>query len=198
MDVNDFILINLDTLTSSLMQDVKYTWKQFIPSERNSQIAWYRQHDAIDPIMSLVRQPSKTFGMILEKIINDRFNLTKITNQTYDSFSKIHNLNFEIKSARYWNRTFNCKWQHFQLNYEFDYALLAIVTFNDIIVYIISRTLLFSDEFRDRKIMRPQGRDANQGWWVNKNDIDKYLVRVNHISDIIKYHHSGGSVSNRE
>lgn len=146
----------------------------------NSQLSYYKQNRSSETVLRLVELESKGFGSIMEKIIIEQFNLGKRTSSQNDA--TLNGVKFEIKSARYWSGIDDCKWQHIELHYDYQYILFALLDFDEIKCWCLSKDKLI--ELSDRGIVKKQGI---QGYWTEKSKIMDYLTPVKNVSELEKY-----------
>ncbi len=150
-------------------------------TNKKGQLQYYKKMNSHTSVCKLVELGSKSFGSECENIICEIFNLGPRTSSQNDGTRNGKKL--EIKCARYWvddNNTGNCKWQHLEPDYDYDYALFALLDFHGWKVWGIKKSLLMG-ELRDKKIVTNQGK---QGWWVNKSNIEPYLTPIHSIADL--------------
>ena len=127
-------------------------------------------------ILKLVKLPSKTFGAISEKIIKKIFKITKGTNCQHDGIK--YGKKIEIKTARYWSSKDDCRWQHIELEYDYDIVIFALLDFHGWKFWCIKKVLM--GKLRKKKIITNQGK---QGLWTEKSKIISFLTPINSISD---------------
>ena len=106
-----------------------HLWSSYLPSV-STQYDFYKAHTSDLYILSLAKMPSKTFGTVCEKIIRTLFNMTKRTQHQHDAIYNYSRI--EIKSARYWNTSNDCKWQHIEPSYEYDELWFVLLEINSI------------------------------------------------------------------
>jgi hypothetical protein len=159
-------------LSASYWKNTK-TFKSI--KEKETQIKYYKKMNSCEEVLQLVDLESKPFGSESEKIIREIFNLEPRTSSQNDGTK--NGKKIEIKSARYWAGNDDCRWQHLEPDYDYEYALFALLDFQGWKVWGIKKSLLMG-EMRDKKIVTFQGK---QGWWVKKSAIVSYLTPINNI-----------------
>lgn len=154
-----------------------------LTKQKKSQLLFYKENNASSNVLSLVDKESKSFGTIIEHMIREYYNIEKIAESQCDGIK--HGKKVEIKSARYWNYTYDCKWQHLEKDYDYDYVILVLLDFKEIKTWLISKEELFSKELIHKKIVRKQG---NQGYIISKKAISPYLIEINknNVNDLLK------------
>jgi len=151
--------------------------------KRESQFDFYKRNNSSPEILSLIDNESKSFGSLMEKIISEVFQLEKRFNEQHDGI--FDSKKIEIKSARYWLNTKNdCKWQHIELDYDYDICILSLVDFNEICCWAISKSDLVKLEMNENKIITKQGK---QGYWFKKSSIEKYLYPIKNKEDLQEF-----------
>lgn len=157
------------------------TWihcKAFVElRKKETQASYYAKQGACPEVMSLVLLDSKPFGSAGEKMLQELFRLGPRTGSQNDGTRGGKKL--EIKCARYWASTDDCRWQHLEPNHDYDAALLALLTFNGWATWFISKSRLMA--LRDKKIVSFQGL---QGYWAKKSDLLPYLTAVHSVEEL--------------
>lgn len=154
---------------------------------KESQYDYYKKNTDDPDILSIVSMESKRFGSVSEQIIRGKLVISSTTDTTNDGCK--NNKLFEIKSARYWAGTNDCKWQHLEFDYEYDFAIFGLLDFEGYKVYLISKKDLDKCRninrkntnrisLRRKKIVTHQGK---QGWWCQKNHIIDYLTEITSV-----------------
>jgi hypothetical protein len=145
----------------------------FITSNKKlSQFDFYKKNNATENVLSLVKLQSKTFGTICEKIVYEMLNLQPRTSSQNDA--TYNNNKIEIKCARYWSETNNCKWQHIEIGHDFDFILFVLLDFTDFKIWGIKKKKLIK--------IGKLTKQGLQGMWVNKNDIIEHLTQIYPLS----------------
>ncbi len=146
--------------------------------EKETQIKYYKRMNSCDEVLQLVDLESKPFGSESEKMIQEIFNLGPRTSTQNDGTRNGRKI--EIKAARYWGGSSDCKWQHLEPEHDYEIALFALLDFQGWKVWAIKKETLMG-ELRDKKIVTYQGK---QGWWVKKSAIIPYLTPINTIAEL--------------
>ena len=149
-------------------------------SYRNSQLLYYKKNNANAEVLKLVALESRPFGIVCEKLLSEILHLGPRTSSQNDA--TFDGKKIEIKCARYWAGKDDCKWQHFEPEYDYEYVLVALLDFQKWKVWGIKKSFLMG-ELRDKKILTFQGK---QGWWTMKKDILPYLTPINSTNDLEK------------
>ena len=155
--------------------------------EKNNQYDFYKRNRASEEILHLTKLESKSFGSIMERIVIEKFNFSKRNSHQNDCTYKDKKI--EIKSSRYWisKKENDAKFQHIELEYDFDYIIFCLLDFTEIKIYITSKQNLFL--LKNKNILCKQG---NQGYWAKFSEILKFIHPVRNLKDIdfyINYHH---------
>jgi len=146
--------------------------------EKETQRKYYRRMNASPEVLELVDLDSKPFGAAGEKILIEIFKLGKRTSSENDA--TLNGKKIEIKCARYWAGTDDCKWQHLEPEHDYEYALLAVLEFHGWSVWAIKKSVLMGAP-RDEEIVTSQGK---QGWWTEKSKIRPYLTPIKTLADL--------------
>ena len=151
------------------------TYKQI--GNKLSQLEFYKQNNCAPEICKIVELESKSFGTFSENMIVELFKLEPRTSSQNDGvkFGK----KIEIKTARYWTGTKDCKWQHIELDYDYDFIILALLDFNGFNVWGLKKSILISD-LKTKNILTIQGK---QGYWMKKSEALPYLTPINTMLD---------------
>ena len=168
---------NQDILSSNYWKYTK-AYKELMDTE--SQLQYYTRMQASEDVLRIVGVESKRFGSIAEKIICEIFKLGPRTSSQNDGVR--NNKKIEIKCARYWGGTDNCKWQHLEPDHDYEYVLFGLLDFHTWKIWGIKKSVLMG-EMREKKIVTYQGK---QGWWCEKNKIIDYLTPINNNNDLDK------------
>ena len=154
-------------------------YKEIISNYNESQYAYYKKNGSSREVLEIVSMESKRFGSVSEKIISKTYNLEPRTSSENDGVKQ--NKKIEIKCARYWAGTDECKWQHLEPEYDYDCVLFGLLDFNGIWnIWGIKKAMLMG-ELREKKIVTYQGK---QGWWCNKSKVIKYCTIIKSMSDL--------------
>ena len=158
-------------------------WRQYYHKEKSNykenQYIYYKKNGSSREVLEIVSMESKRFGSVSEKIISKIYNLEPRTSSENDGVKQ--NKKIEIKCARYWAGTDECKWQHLEPEYDYDCVLFGLLDFNGIWnIWGIKKAMLMG-ELREKKIVTYQGK---QGWWCNKSKVIKYCTIIKSMSDL--------------
>lgn len=127
---------------------------------------FYQLNNAHPVIQRIVSLENRKFGSVVEKILREHFQLSPPESSRHDAiFRRIgrRDTKLEIKAARYWAGTNNCKWQHLEPNYDFTHILFVLIDFHKMRVWIAEKEPLFSLGY-----LTKQGQ---QGYWGEKNQL---------------------------
>jgi len=108
--------------------------------DKQTQIKYYKSMNSCEEVLQLVDLESKPFGTESEKIIQEIFKLGPRTSPQNDG--TLNGKKIEIKSARYWACKDDCVWQHLEPDYDYEYALFALLDFQCWKIWGIKKTLL--------------------------------------------------------
>ena len=136
---------------------------------KQTQIGYYESKNAAPEILQLVALESKAFGSAAEEILKEVFGLGKRTNTQHDATWQGKKI--EIKAARYWAGTENCRWQHLEPDHDYEYVLFALLGFQEWNCWILPKTTIMG-ELREKHVVTFQGK---QGWWVTKSALEPWL-----------------------
>jgi hypothetical protein len=148
---------------------------------KESQYDYYKRNHSSPIILNLVALNGHLFGHTMERIMRSLYNMDPRTSTQHDGIFSGHKI--EIKCARYWNGTTNCRWQHLQLNHDYDIAMLVLVDFHKVNVWAIHKSLLMGTLLKNG-IVTKQG---NQGYWTSKSDIISYLSTIETMQDLTSF-----------
>ena len=165
--------------------------KNFITPK--SQYDYYLENNASEQILKYVSLQGKTFGeKYMEPLAAEWFSLDARTDSGHDH-NKL-NRRLEQKSARYHANGNDWKWQHIEMNHQWEYLLLCGLDFKEIKFYIGSRTI--GDRLIDDKIIEGQGKRGSpqQGYWFTRcifktknKDFNNYFKEVKNEKQLIRY-----------
>ena len=142
--------------------------------------SFYKNNNAEPEIQRIISLENRKFGSVIEKMIREIFSLSPPESTQHDAIF-IHDgrrTKIEIKAARYWAGTSNCKWQHLEPDYDYTHILFILVDFDALRVWVADKALLF-----EHGILVPQG---NQGYWGDKDALlaSGYLTEVHTAPDL--------------
>ena len=148
----------------------------------NTQVDYYIENGSHPDIIKLVSLGNKSFGERTQRIIKECLNLDNPTNSGHDVQQTSTGNKMEVKSSRFWVNTGDWRWQHIMENHEYDYLLLCGVNFDNIDVFIISKTDFLN--LKESGLVTQQGNAEGQGLWCNYRDIKDYLTQIKNIEDL--------------
>ena len=163
-----------------------------------TQYDFYKKNNASQEILKYTNLQGRTFGeKYMESIACEYFNLDKRSSSTHDHIKC--NKKIEQKSARYHANGNSWKWQHIELDHDWDYLLLTGLDFNEIVFYIGTKRIV--KLLIQKKIITGQGKKDKSGiskpqqaYWFSKcvfkkNNLDfnKYFTKVLNEKELIDY-----------
>ena len=146
-------------------------WKKLEFLNKESQLEYYIRNNACPEVLKLVGLESKSFGMHCEKIIREIFSMNKPINSQHDAI--YNGVKIEIKSARFWGGTIDCKFQHIEPTYNYDYILFVLVEFQDLRIWGMHKSKIH--EMIALNILTRQGL---QGYWSKMSKILPHLTII--------------------
>lgn len=149
-------------------------------SPKMTQLQYYSQHEAHKHVLQLVKLESKSFGTRSENIIREIFSMSERTSSENDAV--FNHRKIEIKCARYWSGCDDCKWQHIEMEHDFEYIIFGLLDFHGWKVWCLRKKIL--RKLVHHKIIKKQGK---QGWWVSKSMIEPFLTPITCMDDLKKY-----------
>jgi hypothetical protein len=179
-------VVLLETFEEEFSHDILSceNWKNTITfqnmKDKKNQYGYYEENHSSLEVLQLVGLDSKSFGSISEKIICEIFNIGPRTSPQNDGI--FNDKKIEIKTARYWSWKDDCKWQHLEPDYDYDYVIMALLDFHSWKIWGIDKRKLW--QLRDKNIVTYQGK---QGWWTTKTQILPYLKPIHSIQDFCKF-----------
>ena len=141
------------------------TFKKLIKVRKPTQLEFYLKNNASEDIMSLVPLSNKAFGEGMQRIVSELFGFDKATNTGHDAVYKGQNI--EIKSARYWSGTSECKWQHIMADHNYKWVLFSLVDFQDLKFWIMSKDTIRAHP----EVFSQQGNAEGQGLWCTMKSV---------------------------
>lgn len=159
----------------------KNTFEKLKAEYKESQYEYYKRNNASDDVLELVAMDSKRFGSISEKLTCDIFKLEPRTSSQNDGVRKGKKI--EIKCARYWGSKDQCKWQHLELEHNYDCVLFGLLDFDGSWKFWgVSK--LFLLELKEKKIVSRQGK---QGYWCDKTNVIEYCHEIKSIKSLDEF-----------
>jgi hypothetical protein len=154
-------------------------WKNKIINIKESQLDFYKRNNACREVLKLVGLESKAFGMFIERIIREMFSMNKPLNSQHDAI--FNDKKIEIKSSRFWGGTMDCKWQHVEPTYDYDYILFVLVEFQDLRIWGMHKSKV--KKMIEQGILTPQGK---QGYWCKMSSILPHLTLMMSLDSLIQ------------
>lgn len=150
-------------------------------TRRETQTQHYVKMNAAPEVLELVNLDSKPFGSVCELMLGELFQMTPRTSSQHDGIFEGHKC--EIKCARYWAGKNECRWQHMEPDHDYEFAMLALLDFQEWKVWCVSKAHLMG-ELREKKVVTFQGK---QGWWTLKSAIMPYLTPIHGLECLRKF-----------
>ncbi len=184
-------------LTHNVLEQMPLV-QSLIQNKNKTQLEFYKENNASEIIQQFVDMPGKTFGeKCMEPIAKDHFHLDSRTDSGHDH--KKIDKKIEQKSARYHANGDDFKWQHIEMNHDFDFLLLTGLDFNEIIFYIGSRNIV--KQLIEKGIITGQGKKNDdgvavpqQGYWFSRSQFankkiifEDYFRQIKCEQDLIDY-----------
>ena len=154
-----------------------------------SQYEYYKLNGSPEDILRYVKLQGKTFGeKYAEGICQEYFNMSKKTDSSHDHIKL--NKTIEQKSARYGKCGEEWKWQHIEMNHNWDYLLVCGLEFNGFRFYIASRKII--EYLIIQGVITGQGKKNNRGiavpqegyWFTKSNFVKQNLQFENYFTEI--------------
>jgi hypothetical protein len=114
----------------------------------------------------------------MQGIARDLFGLDKGKNSGHDLF--INGTKIEMKSAR-WCKDGKIMWEHIMKSHVYDYVLFALVDFQDIKFWLVSKEVILANP----ELFIKQGGGEGQGLWVSGN-----ARKIKRVTDVCTPIHS--------
>lgn len=168
-------------LSSNIIQEL-VSYKE-MSVNKETMYDFYRNNNASDEVLSLVKLENKRFGTVMENMLTEYLGMTR-PNKNITSYDRTFVMNsgkdvcIEIKSSRIWRKgkVQQFKWQHIMKDHEYDMLLLAGLDFNNIRLYAISKKKVM--ELYDKGVIKKQGRAEGQGLWFSLSQVKHYITDV--------------------
>lgn len=155
--------------------------KAFTSKRRETQAQYYIRMNAAPEVIELVSLDSKPFGSVSESMMAELFQMAPRTSTQNDGV--FEGRKCEIKCARHWGGKDESRWQHLEPDHDYEFAMLALLDFNEWKVWCISKAHLMG-ELREKKVVTFQGK---QGWWTLKSAIMPYLTPIYGLECLRKF-----------
>lgn len=158
--------------------------------KKKNQYDHYVSKGAKEEILRYVSIEGKGFGAEMEKLAREwlcmdnrekkksKKNVTKKKEDTDTTYDHLKNgEKIEQKSTRYGSGGSPGKWQHINIDHEWNYLLLAFLDYNDIKYHIAPKAKIL--ELIKKKVIKGQGTDGepDQGYWFDMSDFKKNDVK---------------------
>lgn len=126
---------------------------------------YYQQNGADETIQRIVALENRKFGSTIKKLLREIFSLSKPESPQHDAIFQHEgqNVKLEIKAARYWAGTTNCKWQHLEPEYDYSHILFVLVDFDRLRIWVAEKEALFVGGYL--------ARQGKQGFWGDKDTL---------------------------
>ena len=165
----------------------------FAPSPTQEQ--YYRDNGSTEDILQYTR-PGCSIGVQAEKITKEYFNLDNRTSTSHDH-QKLGK-KIEQKTGRYHANGGEWRWQHIEMQHNWDYLLVCGLDFHGFKFFIIERNQLESILPQLNAGQGAQGEDGvanpQQGYWFTKSNFTKnnlnfnnYFTELFNEEDLINY-----------
>lgn len=143
---------------------------------RLSRYEYYNSLGANDQtILRLTEFEGKTFGTLVEKMTIEFFQLQKRKNTQHDAIYDGRTI--EIKSSRYWGCSKIYKFQHIEVDHDFDFLLTAVLR-----EWGIEFRLMSKEAIQPYLI-----RQGKQGNFLESRDAESIGTLINTREDLYNY-----------
>jgi len=150
-----------------------------------NQEQFYRNNNAPEDILKIVKMSNKKFGEKMQCIIQELLGLEKSSHTGHDAQKKSLGLKFEIKSSRFGVRSKDWMWQHIMEQHDYDYLILVGVDFDGLKVFLISKKEFM--KLRWEGLTKIQGGGEGQGIWCKCKKIKKHLHEITSKDDFYNF-----------
>lgn len=148
---------------------------------KETQLEYYERMGAHPSILKFVGLESKSFGTKAEALLKSLLELGPRTSTQNDA--TLNGTKIEIKAARYWTSSTDCKWQHLELGHDYDVVLFALLDFQQWRLWAVRKSVLVGP-MREEKVLTNQGE---QGWWLHKSAAEPYLRPISCREDLVAF-----------
>ena len=162
------------------------TYRSLANTPAATQLDYYTRNNASLEILKLVSLSNKAFGeQYMQGIARDLFGLDNPEHTGHDM--QLHGKKIEMKSAR-WGCTGMFKWQHIMPGHAYDYVLFALVDFQDIKFWLISKETILQYP----TLFTRQGGAEGQGLWTpglnsrNMTRVTDLCVPIHSREDLLR------------
>jgi len=142
---------------------------------RVSRYEYYESLGANETILSLTKSEGKTFGTDIEKLTIEWFQLDKRTNTQHDA--TYDGRKIEIKSSRYWGCERCYKFQHIEVDHDFEFLITAVLREDGIEFRIMNKRDIFP-------YLIKQGKQGN---FLESRDAESIGTLINTREDLCNY-----------
>jgi len=153
-------------------------FKRLMKNRKPSQIDFYIKNSASKDILSLVPLSNKAFGEGMQRIVAEMFGMSNPLDTGHDAV--YNGMPIEIKSARYWSGKLDCKWQHIMTDHKYDWVMLALVDFQDLKFWMVSKATIMANP----ELFTQQGNAEGQGLWCTMKKVMHLLHPVASRQDL--------------
>lgn len=167
----------------------------FVPPK--TQLQHYVLNNAHPEIIKYVELSGKTFGeKFMEDLTQEWFKLDKRSDSSHDH--KKCGKTIEQKSARYHANGTDWKWQHIEMNHQWDILLLCGLDYQMIRYFVATREVVHN--LIENGIVTGQGKkengiaNAQQGYWFSRSDFKRknkkftdYFTEILSERDLIQF-----------
>lgn len=174
-------------LTIDYLSDILINENICIPK---TQYDLYKKQNSPYEIAKLAIPTGKTFGAFAETITNKFFKMDPRNGSGHDH-NKI-NKKIELKSVRYTTSGKLSKFQHIEMQNDWEYLMLFVLNFDCIEYYITSREIV--QQLIDCNVITGQGKYGKpaQGYWFDftsfKNKkVNDFFTKIETEKDLIEY-----------
>lgn len=134
---------------------------------RVSRYEYYESLGAGETILFLTKSEGKTFGTDMEKLAIEWFHLDKRTNTQHDGI--YNGRKIEIKSSRYWGCERCYKFQHIEVDHDFEFLLTAVLRENEVEYRIMQKVDILP-------FLIKQGKQGHFLEWKDVERIGTHIV----------------------
>lgn len=141
-----------------------------------TQLEFYIKQGSPECILRYVDLGGKPFGeKYMEGLAQEYFRMTKRYDSGHDHVKMGKTI--EQKSSRYCANGSDWKWQHIELDHQWDHLMLTGLDFHEIRFFIAPRRTVLT--IRSLGVMTGQGKQGNpqQAYWFSRSDFKKKHIR---------------------
>lgn len=148
---------------------------------KETQLEYYERNGADEAVKRFVALESKSFGSKAEQLLKSILGLGPRTSSQNDA--TLNGKKIEIKSARYWTSSTDCKWQHLEIGHDYDVVLFALLDFTGWKLWAAHKEDLIGP-MREALVLTNQGE---QGWWLIKSAAEPYLTEITDRDSLVAF-----------